>query len=173
MSVANSLISLSVDSQAAKIADLTAQVDTLTSSVSANATQISLLVAATAQAVTTNSIPNSVGYPYANEETQVLYDDALVPGNYAFRISGAFSSPTGSNNTATLELENTAAGATYLLQISGALNVTTVSYTGFLTYANAGPNPKISIKYNTGDASDWGWASLSIVFYRLSTAPAP
>ena len=179
MSVANSLISVSVDSQAALIATLTSQVAALTTSVganttavSANATQISSLVAVTAQAVTNASIADT-GYIYANQEVVDIFDDPVVPGNYAFRISGVFASATGANNTAVLELANTAAGATYNLEFAGALKDTSVSYTGFFTFANGGPNPKISIKYITGDSTNWGWTNVSLVFYRLSTAPGP
>ena len=171
MSVANSLISVSVDSQAALIATLNSQVASLTSSVSANATQINSLVAVTAQAINKVTIGDTSGYPFTNQQVVDLYDDAVVPGNYAFKFSGAFSSSAGANNTAVLELANTSAGATYSLQIAGALNETTVSYTGFFTYANGGPNPKISIKYITGDTTNWGYANVSLVFYRLLTAP--
>jgi len=174
MSVANSLIDVdAAANNAAKIVTLTDQIAALTASVSANADQISSLVAGTAQAVTQVPIDDTVGFPFVNEETQVLYDDAVVPGNYAFKISGTFQSSTGSTNTAVLLLENTSAGASYNVQFSEALKVNTLSYTGFLTYANGGSFPKISIKYNTGDASNWGWANVSLVFYRLSTAPAP
>ena len=168
MSVANSLVDTTTPQQ---IAALVSQISALTSSVSANATQINSLVEVTAQAITTLSIPDTGGYPFVSQDVEILYDDAVIPGNYAFKISGVLASATGANNTAVLELENTAAGATYALEIAGALKDTTVSYTGFFTYATGGPFPKISVKYIVGDTTNWGWASLSIVFFRLQTAP--
>ena len=174
MSVANSLISVSVDSQAAQIATLTSDVVALTTSVSNNAAQISLLVAGTDQAFVVKNVADS-GQVFNSGDQEDLFEDAPevgISGKYVFKISGLIQSD-GQPLRGVVYFSNTAAGALYEYGVEAtSSNELTFSYTGFLEYVVGQPLPKISM---TGVMASglWGYANISLTFYRVQKIANP
>jgi len=174
MSVANSLISETVSNQAAQIVALNNQVSALTSSVSANANQINPLVAASTQALIEKNLPPP-GQVYNSSDVETVFEDPPevgVSGRYAFKISGLIECASDPIR-GIVTFENTAAGPSYeyFAELTGG-NEVSFSYTGFLEYVVGGPFPKISISGIMASGL-WGYAEMSLTFYRIQTITPP
>lgn len=184
MSVANSLILLDNESQAAQIDALTAQVAALSASVSANSAQvatnlsnITALAFADQQAFVVKSIPNS-GVVYNDDVIEVLFEDPPevgISGNYVFKLTGLLE--TGSAETissAQIEILNTEAGVAYDFPLAGTgATELTFSYTGFVQYITGGALPKLSIVAIITNSGQWGYAQVSLTYYRVQQLPNP
>jgi hypothetical protein len=181
MSVANSLILQTSQSQSAQITALTAQVAALTASVSANSAQvasnlasITSLAFADQQVFVVKAVADS-GQVFNSGDVEVLFDDppeASISGKYVFKISGVIQSD-GQPLRAVVYFENTTAGAVYQYGVEATgSNELSLAYTGFLEYVVGQTFPKISM---TGVMASglWGWQNISLTLYRVQQIPNP
>jgi hypothetical protein len=162
---------------AEQIAALTAQVASLTASVSANSSQIATnissiasLAFADSQAFVVKSVPDS-GIVFASTSQEILYEDPPevgISGRYVFKITGEIE--TGSAevvSTAQLIIDNTIAGPSISVPLGRGQTNEPFSYTGFIDYVVGNPFPSVTLAVIITNAAQWGFASVSLTFYRV------
>ena len=181
MSVANSLILQTSQSQQAQINALSDQIAALTTSVSNNAlgvatnlTSITALAFANEQEFIVKDLPPTA-LVYNSGDVETLFEDPPevgVSGRYVFKICGLIQCASDPIR-GIVTFENTAAGPSYeyFAETTGS-NEVAFSYTGFLEYIVGDPLPKISISGIMASGL-WGYAEMSLTFYRIQKILPP